>query len=435
MRTVILLLFMVLSTANFAKNTTHKTAIKTPGVSLKSIEKSILNKQYGTEFNGPNSVINSSYLSPPVEASFYLNEHLFFSDQFFNFEEFSYKNNALGGGSSVLIFDANTAISEKTSIDTVTIFQQGLFYGFVATLIILNLVCFFLFDEKTFLLYSLVITGTAMLLFLSDDLFNLLGMHTFESVSMVQSLLLFIAVMCTAVFTEKYLNLKEFAPKMKWTGLSLLSIAAVAIIFNAITPKFFFSTLTNSTLFALLFVYFMAGVYLFSKKNYAKFYVIATFIPLLFGFDFFVLSPLGIEFLSTQTSHIKVAVISEMLILTYANMYRMQAMKEENALRQIEMRIFLKRQEALNTRQKTEKLVEDVYLENLIMHYDLDGLEIKLLQYISEGKDNAKIARKLSTTETEIEEMTKELYEKLEIGEQIQQDYRMVEQQPDYIYN
>ena len=69
------------------------------------------------------------------------------------------------------------------------------------------------------------------------------------------------------------------------------------------------------------------------------------------------------------------------------------------------------------------------------MHYDLDGFEIKLLQYISEGKDNAKIARKLNTTEADIEDMTKELYEKLEIGEQIQQDYRMVEQQPDYIYN
>jgi len=174
---------------------------------------------------------------------------------------------------------------------------------------------------------------------------------------------------------------------------------------------------------------------LFSKKNYAKFYVIGSFIPLLFSIDFFVLNPLGIEFLATQTTHIKAAAIAEMLILTYAIMYRMQAIKEEHALRQAEMRIFLKRQEVLSTRQKTEKLVEDVYLENLIMHYDLDGLEIKLLQYISEGKDNAKIARKLKVSENDVEELTKELYDKLEISEQIQQDYRMVDQQPDYIYN
>jgi len=155
----------------------------------------------------------------------------------------------------------------------------------------------------------------------------------------------------------------------------------------------------------------------------------------LFCVDFFVLNPLGINFLSTQTTHIKAASIAEMLILTYAIMFRMQSIKEENQLRQAELRIFLKRQEANSVRAKTEKLVEEVYLENLIMHYDLDGLEIKLLQYISEGKENQKIARKLKTTESEVEELTKDLYEKLEIGEQIQQDYRLVDSQPDYIYN
>ncbi len=98
------------------------------------------------------------------------------------------------------------------------------------------------------------------------------------------------------------------------------------------------------------------------------------------------------------------------------------------------MRIFLKRQEVLN-RTNTQKLMQDMYLENLIMQYDLDGLEIKLLQYISEGKDNAKIARKLKTTEIEIELFTKELYNKLEIGDHIKEDYRMVESQADYIYN
>ena len=131
----------------------------------------------------------------------------------------------------------------------------------------------------------------------------------------------------------------------------------------------------------------------------------------------------------------KAAALVEMLVMTYAIVYRMQAIKEENILRQTEMRIFLKQQEALTSRQKTEKLIEDVYLENLIMHYDLDGFEIKLLQYISEGKDNTKIARKLKVTETDIEEMTKELYHKLEISEQIQEDYRMVDAQADYIYN
>ena len=104
-------------------------------------------------------------------------------------------------------------------------------------------------------------------------------------------------------------------------------------------------------------------------------------------------------------------------------------------MRQLEMRIFLDRQEAFTARAKTEKLVEDLYLENLIMQYDLDGFEIKLLQYISEGKTNAVIAKKMKTTVEEIEDRTKDLYQKLDIAEQIREDQTLLQSQPDYLYN
>jgi hypothetical protein len=196
----------------------------------------------------------------------------------------------------------------------------------------------------------------------------------------------------------------------------------------------FYSAIANMSCLSVLALYFLAGVALFSRKNYAKLYVISLAIPLLLSLDYFVLQRLGIDFLSTQNSHLKVATVVEMFLMTFAIVYRMRAIKEEHDMRQTEMRIFLKRQEVLN-RTNTQKLMQDMYLENLIMQYDLDGFEIKLLQYISEGKDNSKIARKLKTTEPEIELQTKELYNKLEIGEQIKEDYQMVETQPDYIYN
>jgi DNA-binding CsgD family transcriptional regulator len=181
-------------------------------------------------------------------------------------------------------------------------------------------------------------------------------------------------------------------------------------------------------------LYFIAGLFLFSRKNYAKFYVIAYSIPLLFAIDYYIINKIGVSFLNTEAIHLKIATLIEILLITFAIMYRMRAVKEENELRQTEMRIFLKRQDMMS-RDNVEKIIQDVYLENLIMQYDLDGLEIKLLQYISEGKPNEKIVRKLKLTEHELERCTKELYEKLEISEHIQEDYRMVNKQPDYIYN
>lgn len=432
----VLMLFTLLFCLNVqAKKKVHVVEITTKSISIRSIENTALESQVGAEFNGPNSVVNPSFYMIPVDSDFYYDSSFGNFGEGFGFSENSYKFNATAGGSLGTPLEENSIVRSEASIDSQTIFRQGLYYGFALMLVLLNLVCFFLFEEKTFLYYSLALASMSILLFFSDGLFSLLGLESVDLLLNNQTLFSFVATIFGALFASKYLNLGEFLPKLKYITLSLFGIAVVLMTagWGNGNPAFFLGT--NAILFTILVTYFMAGIYLFSKKNYAKFLVIASFIPLLFCVDFFVLNPLGINFLSTQTTHIKAASIAEMLILTYAIMFRMQSIKEENLLRQAELRIFLKRQEAHSVRAKTEKLVEEVYLENLIMHYDLDGLEIKLLQYISEGKENQKIARKLKTTESEVEELTKDLYEKLEIGEQIQQDYRLVDSQPDYIYN
>jgi DNA-binding CsgD family transcriptional regulator len=435
MKSVLLLLTVLFCLNAQAKKKVHFKEISTQSISLKSIENTALKNQIGSEFNGPNSALNSSLFMIPMDNNLYYDSSFGNFGEGFGFSENSYKFSVASGTSAGTLLDVDSIVRNEASIDSHTIFRQGLYYGFAIMLVLLNLVCFFLFEEKTFLYYSLALASMSVLLFFSDGLFSMLGLESMDLLLNNQTLFSFIATIFGALFVSKYLNLGEFLPKLKYITFSLFGISVVLMAagWGNGNPAFFLGT--NALLFTVLATYFMAGIYLFSKKNYAKFLVIASFIPLLFCIDFFVLNPLGINFLSTQTAHIKAASIAEMLIITYAIMYRMQSIKEENMLRQAELRIFLKRQEAHSVRLKTEKLVEEVYLENLIMHYDLDGLEIKLLQYISEGKENQKIARKLKTTETEVEELTKDLYEKLEIGEQIQQDYRLVDSQPDYIYN
>ena len=321
----------------------------------------------------------------------------------------------------------------KNSGDT-AMFGKGMFYGVTIMVFLLNLICFFLFEEKIFLYFSLTITALVATFMSIDSLFPLIGINGIENMEAMHSTLFFLATTAGAFFASKYLTLEESYPKLKWIAASLLGFSLLMVISSWTSDTAFFSSVVNVTSFSVLALYFSAGITLFEKKNYVKLYVIALSIPLLFSLDFFVFNKVGVNFLSTENSHLKAAALFEMFLMTFAIVYRMRALKEEQANRQTEMRIFLKRQEVLN-RTNTEKLIEDIYLENVIMQYDLDGLEIKLLQYISEGKDNAKIARKLKTTEDEIELLTKELYNKLEIGEQVKEDHQMLETQADYIYN
>lgn len=434
MRFVLLLFILLFSFQMEAKKKDVRVAVNKKAISLESTENTDLDVSVKNSINNRNSSNDPGHFITPVDGNFYYDPTISNFGESFAYSVISYKTEARGSGGMETVLQ-ESSIQSEASLDTATVFRQGLYYGFALMLVMLNLVCFFLFDEKTFLFYSLSLASMLVLFFFNDGLFSLLGLSDTQNLLINQTLLLLIATGFSALFVSRYLSLKDFIPKLKFATIAMISLAVLTFAAGLITGDNQFIAATQIISFTVLCTYFMAGVSLFNKKNYAKFFVIGTFIPLLFSLDFFVFSLLGIDFLAIESIQIKAATIAEMLILTYAIMYRMQAIKEENMLRQAELRIFLKRQEVLTARQKTEKMVEDVYLENLIMHYDLDGLEIKLLQYISEGKENAKIARKLKTTEHEVEELTKELYDKLEIGEQIQQDYRMVEAQPDYIYN
>ncbi|WP_432411213.1 7TM-DISM domain-containing protein [Rasiella sp. SM2506] len=349
-------------------------------------------------------------------------------------EENSYRLGAFSDANSTNISIKNAELDYTASADTKTSFLQGLYYGFALMVFLINLFCYFIFEEKLFLFYSVTLVGITTVFFFNDGLHTLFGISELTNPFLVQSVLLWFATASTAFFASSYLSLKEFFPKLKLVTYPLIAIGGLLTIMALLSVEFIMAHAANFVSISILAFYFGASVFLFRKKNYAKFYAIAGFIPLLFAVDFFILKNLEVNFLSTETIHIKVAGLVEMLILTYAIVYRMRAIKEEHEMRQTEMRIFLKRQETMN-RQSAMKLMEDVYLENLIMHYDLDGLEIKLLQYISEGKPNIKIARKLKTTEADVEELTKELYNKLEIGEHVQEDYRLLDSQPDYLYN
>jgi len=355
-------------------------------------------------------------------------------DDFLFFEENSYKKENVKSENSENISENSASLLLDVLSEKKSFFIQGLYYGFALMVILLNLVSYFLFDEKTFLYFSLALAGSILTLFYSEGLFSVLGIDLIPDGPMVTSVLLFIAVGFNALFANRYLNLKEFAPKLKWFSLPLLAIAPVFIFAAWLFDNPAFAYIANITLLYVLASYYVGGILLFKRKNYAKLYVVACGIPLVIVLDFFVLKNFGFNFLTNHPLQLKIAVFFEMFLITYAIMFRMKSIKEEGELRQTEMRIFLKRQEAMN-RQNAVKMMEEVYLENLIMQYDLDGLEIKLLQYISEGKENVKIARKLNTTEADVEELTKELYNKLEISEHIQEDFRIVNAQPDYIYN
>ena len=328
-----------------------------------------------------------------------------------------------------------SVISQKSeTISTGSLFLKGIFYGAVCIILLLNSISFFLFEEKIFGYFGLAVTGTLLLFFGEDNLSGILFQDTLFKGSGVTTTILCATAGLVALYSSQYLTIKEYFPKLKTFTVPLFIAAAGLSVTHWFVDNAMLPIAVNSISFALLMCYFGGGVMLFLKNNYSKFYVLGMAIPLLFVLDYFVLQVIGIEFLSVSLTLVKASFFVNVLLMTYAILFRMKDIKEQTAARKIEMEIFLKKEKMME-RENIIELTEELYLENLIMQYDLDGIEIKLLQYISEGKENSKIARKLKTTEIEIEEMTRKLYHKIQIEEAVQQDVTLLNLQPDFLYN
>lgn len=315
-----------------------------------------------------------------------------------------------------------------------SLFQLGLYYGFAIMVMLINLMCYILFDEKVFLRYAGFLTAVGLTYFFSDGLFSLFGFTGSSLVTYLEPLLHLGVGVLGAAFSCQFLRTNQHLSKLKILTGSLLAIASLFYGLYWVSGDFTYATVAQIALFSVALTYLVAGIRLFNVGLYAKIFVVSYSLLFIMATDFYLLKSFGLNFLNVQAVHLKIASIFEMLVLSYAIMYRMRSIKEEKELMSTEMRIYLKRIETLS---RGAALVEseEAYLENLIDHYDLDATETRLLQYISEGKENHKIARKLNLTEREVERLTLDLYRKLEIAEQIQDDYRILDQQPDYIYN
>jgi hypothetical protein len=314
------------------------------------------------------------------------------------------------------------------------IFSNGIFYGFVLMLVLLNVFCYALFKDKTFGLFALGMTTLSALIFQFDGLAALFTLEFTESLFLEIGTLWLLAALFS-VFSHQYLLAKEYAPKLKILSGILLSLSLVAVGFYALLESTLYLQVAQVILMTLVGRYLFLGILRAKDSGYAKIFIIALTPFLIILTDQLIYNQLGQSLFGLSDGLLKISATLLVLTMTYGLLYRMQSLKGEQDMRQLEMRIFMDRQEAFTARAKTEKLVEDLYLENLIMQYDLDGFEIKLLQYISEGKTNAVIAKKMKTTVEEIEDRTKDLYQKLDIAEQIREDQTLLQSQPDYLYN
>ncbi|MCP9768108.1 hypothetical protein EGI22_09300 [Lacihabitans sp. LS3-19] len=287
----------------------------------------------------------------------------------------------------------------------------GLYYGLGIVIVILNLFYFFNFKEITFLYYSFFLTGILFTILFRDGLVP----FVFNSSWLAKDgevIFHFATVSFGILFASEYLRHQLHFPKLKF--FAFLNSLATLIFFSIYigTNRFIWFGLAQLSGITLLSIYWISSLLLFRKNTFSAFFAIAYSFILLLTIDFFILPIFGLPNLGITTSLMKISSVFEMLILSYAVVYRMRILQKEN--KDIQASLFKRTSQIEKLEEELNKLKLGV--KNNITTADLSGREVEILTMIANGVPTKEMADKLFLSVNTIKYHVKNLYDKLEIS-------------------
>lgn len=208
------------------------------------------------------------------------------------------------------------------------LFVNGLFYGFVIIVLLINLILYFALKDRSFLTYLLFLGLTILAI---TDFDGLMGLYTSPQMRFwLSTLLHFTVPAATALFTSTILGHHKTRPKSVLVASTLLAFSAVCYFAFIATTQFIFFAIGDLIGLAIVTYYMYLGITELKKQKFAKFTVFGY--SLIWISAILYMAPLnfGINEPSVSIQTVKMGSIIEMLVLTYSIVYRMKLLQIEN---------------------------------------------------------------------------------------------------------
>ncbi|MCG1036481.1 LuxR C-terminal-related transcriptional regulator [Polaribacter sargassicola] len=289
--------------------------------------------------------------------------------------------------------------------ETNSLLINGFYYGFSILIIFLNFIYYFLFKDKVFCYYAFFQFTLCFGIFTMDGMLNYYNITGY-----LNELIMVINYVSMAYFSSKfavsYLFIDTYFPNLKkYTKFLGFCILVFAILFLVCT-NYYNLLILNILVFSLVTIYWVCGIILFNKNFYTKILVIADAIILFSAIDYFVLKFLGLSIINVDSLSIKIGAFVEMITLSFAVLYRMNVLINENK--------FMKN-EIINYSKELAKSTNDNQSNKEQNLTELSKREKEIFDLIVLAKSNKEIASDLNISINTVKFHIKNIYEKLEI--------------------
>ncbi|WP_341221646.1 LuxR C-terminal-related transcriptional regulator [Polaribacter atrinae] len=281
---------------------------------------------------------------------------------------------------------------------------DGFYYGIAFLVILFSINYFYFFKDISFLYHAFLLSSLTLSFILSDGVFHLFNVNE-KYIEFLILLNYIILAFCSAKFANSFLLIDDYFPKIKRYTYSIgAGIILFVILFLIFKKNEFYIGLGILTA-TLLFIYWFLSVLLFNENAHNKLFTLSYVILLFSGIEFFILKNLGISLFETNSTNLKIGGFIQIIVLSFAIIYREKDLRKYNSLMKNEIIKFSKEIEQLASQEKSLNINLDV----------LSVREREIFNLIVSSKSNKEIANEINISVNTVKFHVKNIYGKLNI--------------------
>ncbi|WP_194852229.1 LuxR C-terminal-related transcriptional regulator [Nonlabens antarcticus] len=287
----------------------------------------------------------------------------------------------------------------------------GMFYGFALVVFLLNLGLFVTSRDKAFLYYSVFLVFILAVFAHRDGFAEILGM-TPAVKDITEPLCLSIGGLMCAVFTVKSLRLHTHYPFIAFTywGAAVISALFLSLYFALHDYAY-----VVGIYFVCLYIFvssWLCSLLLIRVQRFAYIFCLAYFFMMITAILFYLGPTLNLQIFEVKQIHLKISAFVEMIIITFAIVYRMKTLDRKQRKMRKEMTQYLSEIAFLSDELEKNQHGQ----ENIFTKFNLTNRENEILDLIADGKSNKQIADELFISINTVKYHVKKIYEKLEVS-------------------
>lgn len=307
--------------------------------------------------------------------------------------------------------------------------RNSLYYGLSLMTIVFNIILYFIFRDRRFMIYSLLQLSLFSVFFYQDGMLHYLLQDRWY---MPHFLIWNIAICATlaGVFAYYFLDLRHKVPRFRNIVLPFVGAIFGCVLLYTVTDMLFFRHLSSFFFYLFPAICLYQAAKMFREDVYARFLLLFFGLMLLGGAGYTLQKHTDLPYLSLfGVDTLRLTSVIEIVGISFALIFKVRALREENERYRAELRYHLDMLKFGSNEELTQKDTvaplpstpsivsnpQNSIIQNIAVQYQLTEREREVLYRIWDGDSNQEIANRLCISINTTKFHVSRLYAKLDV--------------------